>query len=68
MRKDKTPSIYLYNLDKKSEQVSEQVGEQVGEQVKVSDFNSLKGISEQVSEPASGQYKKEILKTIYIYI
>lgn len=64
MRKDKTPSIYLYNLDKKSEQV----GEQVGEQVKVSDFNSLKGISEQVSEPASGQYKKEILKTIYIYI
>ena len=66
MRKDKTPSIYLYNLDKKSEQVSEQVGEQVGEQVKVSDFNSLKGISEQASEPVSERvsehYKKEILK------
>ena len=39
MRKDKTPSIYLYNSDKKTGQVNDQVSEQ-----------------------ASGQYKKEILK------
>lgn len=66
MRKDKTPSIYLYNSDKKTGQVNDQISEQASGQAKHSNLNGLDDIKEQasgrVSEPASGQYKKEILK------
>ena len=34
MRKDKTPSIYLYNSDKKTGQVNDQVSEQASGQYK----------------------------------
>lgn len=58
MRKDKTPSIYLYNSDEKT-------GQACG-QAEHSNLNGLEGINEQVNGQASGQYKKELLKRIYI--